>query len=169
MIEITINVDAGAYDIIVPAKFEFFLNKNGEIKQIYLPNVQLTKISESEKRPVGYENYRWVRRCGYIIFGRETIAPNQAARLVGIFKVLAELAPERLPALSNRLRGRSRCPLATHPSKIYPSAHLVRRAHAIAPGWYIDTNTDTLDKIAMIKNTCEFLDLEFGKDVILVD
>ena len=168
MIEVFINIKTRAYSFNASGTLEVQRDLGGEKQSLTLTENHSKRLSGKTEQYQLSKSYRWYGQCGYSIFGDRQVAPNQAARLVGIFSIFAELAPEQLPALSNLLRGRSRCPLATEPSKIYPSAHLMRHARAIAPGWFIDTNTDTTDKIAMIKNACKFLGLEFGRDVVLL-
>ncbi len=168
MIEINITITGFCPDAITPVELNILAAPNGELRLLEMPKPTIEPVTsniDSQSTPT----FRWKGQYGYSIFGEKQTAPNQAARLVGIFRTFAELAPEQLPELSRRLVGRTRRPLATDPTLIYPSRHLVRHARAIAPGWFIDTNTDTADKITMIKCACKFLGLEFGREVVLIN
>ncbi len=103
----------------------------------------------------------------FSMFGETYTAENETGRFVKILGLLADLAPDKLPALSDHLLGSARRTIATRPSLVYLKKQQYGRAHKIAPGWYVDTNMDTLRKHWLIKKISNFMGLEFGRDIVL--
>ncbi|GAA5264744.1 hypothetical protein ACOSOMT5_P1169 [Acidiphilium sp. MT5] len=107
------------------------------------------------------------KQFAFCMLGETHTAINETDRFVKILRFLAELAPEKLPALSDLLLGSKRRTIASSPSLVYLKKRQYGRAHKIAAGWYVDTNMDSARKRSLLKKISDFLGLEFGRDILL--
>lgn len=87
------------------------------------------------------------RQVTYSVFGDVRTAPNANVAFVDVLRELAKRAPDRLPALADAARGRSRNHVARSVEEIYPARPDLARAIEIAPGWLVGLNIANREKM----------------------
>jgi Predicted type IV restriction endonuclease len=105
------------------------------------------------------------RAIEYELFGERRTAPHASAALIEIMSAIAARYPDKMKAVSEAARGKSRNHIASSPEEIYPARPDLARAAEIAPGWLIGLNIANREKIRIIREACRVMGLRFGSDV----
>jgi predicted type IV restriction endonuclease len=100
-----------------------------------------------------------------MIMGRQLTAKDGNAALVEILRELVRTKPEKLPALAEAVRTRSRNHIARSPAEIYPSRPDLARAEEIGGGWLVGLNIANREKLRIIKSACDVYGVSYGTDI----
>lgn len=112
-------------------------------------------------------NVRSSRAVEYELFGMKQTARDASTALVEILTAIAADHPEKMEAVAEAVRGRSRNHIARTVAEIYPARPDLARAAEFAPGWLVGLNIANREKMRIIRATCEVTGLKFGRDVII--
>lgn len=105
-------------------------------------------------------------RVRYAVLGEEGAATSAIEALVQVLRRLADLDPQLLDRLSQRLVGRKRRQIARSAAEIHPDRRDLRGSvKPILRGWYVNSNISNREKAQILEAACEEAGLVWGQDV----
>lgn len=105
----------------------------------------------------------------YQLLGRTYSARNATAALVKILTEMEKRDSAFYEKLSRKVQGTRRNHIARRKEEVYPERpDLAEKAIEISPGWWMGVNIANREKKRILLKACEVLDIEFGKDLMIV-
>jgi hypothetical protein len=111
------------------------------------------------------------RRRGNIsisLFGRDVPVANLKYAYVAALQSLAKHKPSLFEHLAQEGTARRRWAGRSASELFLGSPHLARdHAHAVSPGWFIDTNVSRAQIDARLEKACRIAGYRFGEDILI--
>jgi len=132
----------------------------------------IVKILDDATRPPPVVNHAPIRSpigaCGFEYRGRFCRCYSRIGIYLGVLRLLMADFPDKRMGIAIALRGRDRLYLAQNKNELFRGKSqqwVEQNSEAVGAGWYADTNTNSLTKMAKIRGAIVAAGLTPGEDV----
>lgn len=103
----------------------------------------------------------------YRVFGQTRTARNAKEAFVDVLSSIAKRYPQRMEAIAEAARGRTRNHIAQSVEQIYPERQDLASSNTaeIYNGWLVGLNISNREKVRIVRSACEATGLRFESDV----